>query len=146
MNRGASNASTINRRNMENNVQASALVSVAANGDEGIVRQLIKSGANVNSDTKITGGFEFALGGAAEAGHFDIAKLLLQNKADTGAIAGRGGALQRAAYSGHTPIVELLLDHGADIHQANGLFGGAVQEAVLGQTYGYGEDSTWEGR
>lgn len=79
------------------------------------------------------GGFEFALGGAAEAGHFDIAKILLENEADTGAIAARGDALQRAAYSGHISIVELLLDHGADINQANGLFGGAIQGAVLGR-------------
>ncbi len=118
---------------MENNVQASALVSAAANGHGGIVRQLINSGANVNSGTKIFGGFEFALGGAAEAGHFDIAKILLENEADTGAMAARGDALQRAAYSGYISIVELLLDHGADINQANGLFGGAVQGAVLGR-------------
>ena len=133
MNCGASNASIINERYMENNVQASALVSAAANGHGGIVRQLIKSGANVNSGTEIFGGFEFALGGAAEAGHFDIAKILLENGADTGAIAARGDALQRAAYSGHISIVELLLDHGADINQANGLFGGAIQGAVLGR-------------
>ena len=125
--------STINREFMENSVQASALVSAAANGHEGIVRQLIKSGANVNSGTKTFGGFEFALGGAAEAGHFDIAKILLENEADTGAIAANGDALQRAAYSGHISIAELLLDHGADINQANGLFGGAVQGAVLGR-------------
>lgn len=131
MNRGASNASTINSRYLENNVQASALVSAATNGHEGIVPELIKSGANVNSGTEIWGGFEFALGGAAEAGHFDIAKLLLENEADTVAIAERGDALQRAAYSGHISTVELLLDHGADINQANGLFGGAVQGAVL---------------
>ena len=118
---------------MEEDVQASAVVSAAAKGHEGIVRQLIKSGANVNSGTKVMGGFEFALGGAAEAGHFDIAKLLLENEAETGAIAQRGDALQRAAYSGHISIVELLLDHGADINQANGLFGGAVQAAVLGR-------------
>ena len=67
MNRGASKASTINRCYMENDVQASALVSAAANGHGGIVRQLIKSGANVNSGTEVFGGFEFALGGAAEA-------------------------------------------------------------------------------
>ena len=133
MNCGASNASTINRGYSDDNVQASALVSAAANGHEGIVRQLIKSGANVNSGTKVFGGFEFALGGAAEAGHFDIAKILLENEADTGAIAARGDALQRAAYSGHISIVELLLDHGTDINQANGLFGGAVQGAVLGR-------------
>ena len=118
---------------MENNVRVSALVSAAANGHEGIVRQLIKSGANVNLGSRTAGGFEFALGGAAEAGHFEIAKILLENKADTGAIAARGDALQRAAYSGHISIVELLLDHGTDINQANGLFGGAVQGAVLGR-------------
>lgn len=133
MNRGASNTSTINRNYKATNVQASALVSAATNGHEGIVRQLIKSGANVNSGTKVLGGFEFALGGAAAAGHFDIVKLLLENKADTGAIAERGDALQRAAYSGHISIVELLLDHGADINQANGQNGGAVQEAVRGR-------------
>lgn len=133
MTRGASNASTINRRYMENNVQASALVAAAANGHEGIVHQLIKSGANVNSGTKVFGGFEFALGGAAEAGHFDIAKILLENGAELGSIANRGDALQRAAYGGHISIVELLLDHGADINQADGLFGGAVQAAVLGR-------------
>ena len=55
MNRGASNASTINRKYMENDGQASALVSAAANGHGGIVRQLIQSGANVNSGSRVMG-------------------------------------------------------------------------------------------
>lgn len=75
---------------------------------------------------------EFALGGAAEAGHFHVARLLLENGADIGVLAPRGDALQWAAYSGHISIKELLLDHGADINQTNRLFGGAVQATVLG--------------
>ena len=61
---------------MKSDVEASALVSAAANGHEGIVRQLIKSGANINSGTGVAGGFDFALGGAAEAGHFVSAPLV----------------------------------------------------------------------
>ncbi|KAL8830057.1 MAG: hypothetical protein Q9191_001650 [Dirinaria sp. TL-2023a] len=134
LNRQASIESSINRSYSQNNVQASALVSAAANGHEGIVRQLIKSGANVNSaSNEEMNPFEFSLGGVAEAGHFDIVSLLLENKADIGAISSRGDALQRAAYRGHMSIVELLLDHGGDMNQANGLFGGAVQAAVLGR-------------
>ena len=135
MNRGASNESRIEwRPSKKRFVQASALVNAAVHGHKDIVRQLIKSGADVDSGTGThVGQFEFALGGAAEAGDFEIVKLLLENKANIGALAKGGAALQRAAYGGHKSIVELLLDHGADINLVDGTLGGAVQGAVLGK-------------
>ena len=118
---------------MRHMAQLSALVSAATNGHETIVRQLLKTGADVNLGSESNSGLEFALGGAAEAGYFEIVKILIENGADVRAISSRGDALQRAAYCGDISIVKLLLDHGADINQPTGLFGGALQGAVLGR-------------
>lgn len=60
---------------------------------------------------------ETALYGAAEQGHMDIVRLLLDNGADIHVQDKFDETpLHSAAEQGHTDIVRLLLDNGADIH------------------------------
>lgn len=57
---------------------------------------------------------------AAEKGHTEIVKLLLEKNADVNATSSNGGltALMYAAQKGHIEIVKLLLNKGADTNVA----------------------------
>ncbi len=83
------------------------LASAAAEGDLSRVRFLLSVGASPNAvgiDNVYT-----ALTGAAEGGHTEIVKLLLQKGAEPFRPDGEGEtALDRAKERGHTDIVNLL--------------------------------------
>ncbi|KAJ7798001.1 ankyrin repeat-containing domain protein [Mycena olivaceomarginata] len=94
-------------------------------GHEGLVRLLLKHGANVN----VAGTHGSALGEASRQGHEHIVKLLLQHGADVNAGGTEpGSALRLASGRGQIAVVKLLLEHGADVNRG-WMSGSALQEA-----------------
>ena len=87
------------------------LGNVAAKGDTKWTTLCLENGANPNLN-KIDE-FKSVLAAAAEAGHIDIAKLLLRN----GAWLNGSGALVLASEAGQTEMVRFLLQEGADIDE-----------------------------
>ena len=74
-----------------------------------------------------------ALSIAAEHGHDELVKLLLDEGADINAQGGSfGNALQAASCGGHKQIVKLLLDKGAEVNSQGGDYGNALQAASCG--------------
>ena len=108
------------------------LVDAAQRGDTALVEELLKEGADPNT----TSGGASPLVFAAEEGHIDIVRLLLQaganiNEGDNGNIT----PLICASTRGYAPIVRLLLDAGADTTRMNwNLAGGRIEGTALGQT------------
>ena len=92
------------------------LTIAAALGDRAAVAAMLDDDATRVRDTRPCG--KRPLSAAVEAGHDDIAELLLGRGADPtwseGAGALRGAALHAAARLGNRAMVERLLDHGAD--------------------------------
>ena len=74
-----------------------------------------------------------ALSIAAEHGHEELVKLLLDQGAEINAQGrGYGNALQSASGRGHEQIVRLLFDQGADVNAQGGQHGNALQAALPG--------------
>ena len=69
----------------------------------------VKQGSNIH-DNK-------ALRYAAQSGHLDMVKLLVENGINI--YADNEWALQVAAQNGHLEVVKFLVEHGADIHVDN---------------------------
>jgi len=94
-------------------------VRAAREGDRAMVVRLIAEGVDVNTEGPRGG---TALVGAAERGHLDIARVLLEHGADpdkiprpdpsTGVVAMT--PLMAAAVQGHADVVDLLISYGAD--------------------------------
>jgi ankyrin repeat protein len=98
------------------------LMIAVAEGNEEVVSVLIKSGANVNAKNKLG---RTSLMFASKYGFYSIAKMLLENNANTDEIPNdKDGwtAIIAAVYEGHDDIVNLLISHGADtkIQDKNG--------------------------
>ncbi|KAF5703410.1 ankyrin repeat [Fusarium mundagurra] len=74
--------------------------------------------------------FDLALREAAEEGHIEIIRFLLNERANPNKIT--GGALQAAAYGGHLAVIKLLLDNGAYIDAHDDRFGSALEAAAKG--------------
>jgi ankyrin repeat protein len=96
------------------------VLDAAARGDLDMVRQLLKSGADVNS-ARADG--VSALHLAASAGKLEIARVLMTAGANVGASTMLLGTrpLHMAAENGHADVVDLLLARGADPNAANRL-------------------------
>nr|XP_019936155.1 PREDICTED: ankyrin-3-like [Paralichthys olivaceus] len=90
----------------------SALFSAVRQNQHGMVTTLIDSGANVNlCDTQ---GYT-ALLLAAELGHFEVFRVLLEKQAKMDAtLRDRSSALHLAVHSGSVPLVQTLLEKGSD--------------------------------
>ncbi|KAH0499817.1 hypothetical protein TgHK011_006983 [Trichoderma gracile] len=147
-----------------NNFQRTGLQIACGQGNENVVRLLLEAGSEINMSSATNHGIRVltqsrlerhdtvqsapqtfavaryngrtALQAAAERGHLNIVKLLLQLGAEVNAppspSAGRT-ALQAAAGGGFGAIVQLLLEHGAHVNAAAARYKGftALQGACL---------------
>ena len=97
--------------------QASFFERVRA-GDLSAVRLFIAAGMDI---TKVRDKFyRTAVMYAAEDGHVEVVRLLLEHGADINAPSKYGStAWNFAAWGGHVEVVRLLLEHGADINAQN---------------------------
>jgi hypothetical protein len=85
----------------------------AVNGDRGIVKHLLDTGADIDSKDK---GGRTPLSGAAVKGHEAVVKLLLEKGADIDSKDKDGWTpLLWAAVNGHEAVVKLLLENGAEV-------------------------------
>jgi hypothetical protein len=91
---------------------AEALLDAARAGDVAAVRRSLDAGANVSSTNKYG---VSALGFAAERGHFDIVRLLVDRGADVNAVDSFYGSrpVDFALRGGHLDIAVYLLEHKA---------------------------------
>ena len=89
-----------------------SLVEASEKGDLNKVQQLLDSGADPNVEDYAN---HTALYYAAEKGHFNIAKLLLEKGAKVDHESG-DSALLWACHYGHVDIVKLLIENGADVN------------------------------
>ena len=89
------------------------ITDAARRGDAEAVRSLLRAGADANASA---GDGMTALHWAADAGHLEIAKVLMYAGANVDAATRLGNytPLHLAARQGHGPLVEALLEGGAD--------------------------------
>lgn len=89
------------------------ITDAARRGDAEAVRSLLRAGADTNASA---GDGMTALHWAADAGHLEIAKILMYAGANVDAATRLGNytPLHLAARQGHGPLVEALLEGGAD--------------------------------
>ena len=108
-------------------VKSEDFLNAIAGGKLELVSLFIRSGANVNMKDSESGFTALML--ASSAGHADIVKLLLENRADVDAryemtetdsfsmiIMNRSTALMSACLRGHLDVVKILVDHHANIN------------------------------
>ena len=89
-----------------------SLIEAVENGDLKQVRQLLDSGANANVEDYAA---HTPLYHAAQKGHLEIARLLIEDGADIDHESGDSPLLW-ACYYGHTDMVKLLVENGADVN------------------------------
>lgn len=98
-----------------------ALIWAAEDGNNQVVAELIKAGADVNSKTAVGGTNALAL--AAQNGHLEVVRTLIEAGADVNEPAIEGWTpLMKAAFFGHEGIAQTLLEAGAEpgARDANG--------------------------
>jgi len=91
-----------------------SIQDAAMKGNIEAVKQHLAAGTDVNA--KEDGKYGTSLHRAADAGHKEIAELLIAKGADVNASISMGTPLHYAARSGHKEIVELLIAEGADVN------------------------------
>src|SRR5262245_42028273 len=89
-----------------------ALLDAASNGDRARIASLLDSGVEVNAATRYG---VSALGFAAERGHFDIVRLLVERGADVNVADSFYGSrpIDFALRNGRLDIAIYLLEHGS---------------------------------
>ncbi|KAL0870072.1 hypothetical protein ABMA27_006233 [Loxostege sticticalis] len=98
-----------------NSVRATALWCAAGAGHLGIVKRLVRAGANVNHATKT---LSTPLRAACFDGRLDIVKYLVRHGADIHkANKYNNTCLMIAAYKGHLDVVQFLLESGARVDE-----------------------------
>ncbi len=95
--------------------QPAELMIAARGGDAEKVQALLASGAEVDPP-----GIATPLYFAAQSGHLEISKMLLEAGADPSALSQWGTPLHIAARRGHVEIVRALLDQGSDSNAKGG--------------------------
>lgn len=118
----------------------SPLIKAARRGDKAAVESLLSKGADINNvfipyfsqDVKQPCGT--LLGVAAQGGHVEIVKLLLERGADVNGMGHFGGPpMLAAAYGGQVEVAKLLLEAGADVNsRGTGSYQSALCYAVQG--------------
>jgi len=105
---------------------------MAKNGQTAICRLVLGDRMETNINLKNCQS-QTALYLAAQEGHDEVVRLLLEKGADVNTQGGwSGNALQGAAYGGHEVVVQLLLEKGADVNAQGGQYGNALQGAAYG--------------
>ena len=105
-----------------------SLQEAATNGDIGMVKSLIREGANINA--RENGFFNTPLHCAAMGGHKEVVELLLVNGADVKARNSYTCTPLHYAAQSSRDIVELLVAHGADINATTSLGEAPLQYAA----------------
>jgi len=101
-------------RSARNRATMTPLMHAVQDGDTAQVTQLLDSGADVNSATKLG---DTALMFAARSGHGEIVRLLIERRADINALgADKKTALVDAIEHGDSPTAQLLVEKGADVN------------------------------
>ena len=93
-------------------------IHAVRNGETQTVQRLIAQGANINAAEKYG---QTALMIAAELGHTEIARLLVEQGANIHPVSNYYGytALLWAARGGHADILRLLIAHGASVNASS---------------------------
>jgi ankyrin repeat protein len=116
------------RYNVEQS-KSSALLWAARHGQVETAQKSLREEANIQA----TNDDEAALFLAAENGHKEVVKLLIEEGADVSAQSRcYGNALQAASAGGHEAVVRLLLDKGADVNAQGRYYSNALQAASAG--------------
>ena len=119
----------IQPRNFTKPAIAPPLYYASIYGLQGVARQLLMDGADIDGRG---GAYGSALQAASQGGHRDVVQLLVEKGADIGAAGGRWGtALIAASLRGHEGIVQLLLAYDADVHARGVLHSNALQAASI---------------
>ncbi len=101
-----------------------ALIQAAERGDEGLVRELLKSGVGVDSRDERQ---RTALLAATQNNHVAVARLLIEAGADVNAQdRQRDSAYLLSGAQGHLDILRMTLAHGADLASTNRYGGTAL--------------------
>lgn len=112
------------------NFDINDLVFAARHGRDGVVRDLLRAGANVNTVGNVHG--DTALIAAVIGNHTETVKVLLDNGADVNAREEAGyTSLMRAVTLEYVSIIKLLLDAGADVNARNDWGETVLMHAVL---------------
>ncbi|CAG5179642.1 uncharacterized protein ALTATR162_LOCUS9388 [Alternaria atra] len=118
---------------------SSALLWAARHDQEATAQKSLREKANIQATNDDDDEAPLLL--AAENGHKQVVKLLVDKGADVNAQGGRyGNALYAASYRGHEAVVRQLLDKGAEINAQGGYFSNALQAASDG-----GHEAVWYG-
>jgi hypothetical protein len=120
-------------------VAPEVLLERAASGDGEACRLLLQAGVEVDARPAATrpgaapsGVKRTALMEAAEEGHEDVVRLLLEQGADPGLGDFLGTtALHQAARNGHLGVAAALIEHGADVNRAGHQASSPLHDAVL---------------
>lgn len=104
--------------NAGNTLGMNPLLAVAATGDREVLSLLLAAGANANSvfHPPYSPAAESALMVAANHGHVDCVRLLLERGADARFTSGYGNALHFAAAKHQLEIARVLIEQGAEVN------------------------------
>jgi hypothetical protein len=94
-----------------------AIIAASQGGSQGLVRELVRLGADVNARSNVNGWD--AVMYASRYGHAAAVAVLLDNGADPNTQSKNCSALGGAAFYDHLPVCQLLLGRGADLLAVN---------------------------
>ncbi len=102
----------------------SILLEASENGDQDLVKQALKEGANVNV---VDGRGMMPIHWAALRGHTQIVNILLENNADMNSTnTAEWTPVMHASFEGHLEIVKLLLGKGVEVNARTYVSGTAL--------------------